>query len=148
MNKLKNKSLYRLIPIKVITFVVLALKNKKCHLSVDSVILFYIYTIIYSFKISFKPEWVSFFCWTYMLFWRMWKTKQLLVLSDLHSIFFLLSKTMSTSNCLVFHILQNYYRFGTTCEGVNHDWNVIIGWTIPLMTVGCVFNSVLLRPAC
>ncbi len=43
-------------------FVVLALKNKT--LSVDSVIVFYIYTIIYSFKFSFKPQWISFFCWT------------------------------------------------------------------------------------
>ncbi len=35
---------------------------KYCHLSVDSVIVFYIYTIIYSLKFSFKPEQVSFFC--------------------------------------------------------------------------------------
>ncbi len=37
-------------------FVVLTLKNKFGHLSVDSVIVFYINTIIYSLKISFKPE--------------------------------------------------------------------------------------------
>ncbi len=37
------------------------------------------------------------------------KTKQLLVLSDLHSIFFFLSKLMWTSNCLVFHLLQNIF---------------------------------------
>ncbi len=37
-------------------FVVLTLKNKLSHLSVDSVIVFYINTIIYSLKISFKPE--------------------------------------------------------------------------------------------
>ncbi len=64
-------------------FVVLTLKNKLCHLSVDSVIVFYINTIIYSLKISFKPEFLSsaeHTCW-------MWKTKQLLVLSDFHSIF-------------------------------------------------------------
>ncbi len=62
---------YRLIPIKVTVlffsvksselcflygFVVLTLKNKFGHLSVDSVIVFYINTIIYSLKISFKPE--------------------------------------------------------------------------------------------
>ncbi len=43
---------------------------------------------IYSQKICFKSEGVSFFCWTYMLFWRTWKSKELLVLSDIHRIFF------------------------------------------------------------
>ncbi len=35
------------------------------------------------------------------------ETKQLLVLSDVHSIFLFLSKSMWTSNCLVVHLLQN-----------------------------------------
>ncbi len=88
MNKSKNKTLYRLIPIKVTNFfsvksrelffifVVLTLKNTNSVICLSILSVFYIYTIIYSFKFSFKPEWVSFFCWTYMLFWRMWKTKQ------------------------------------------------------------------------
>ncbi len=79
MNKYKNKTLYRLIPIKEAVF--FSVKSSKlfflfafcffnikeykfCHLSVDSVIVFYIYTIIYSLKFSFKPEWISFFFWT------------------------------------------------------------------------------------
>ncbi len=33
-------------------------------MSVDYLIVFYIYTIIYSLKFSFKPEWVYFFYWT------------------------------------------------------------------------------------
>ncbi len=37
-------------------FFVLTLKNQLCHLSVDSVIVFYINTIIYSLKIRFEPE--------------------------------------------------------------------------------------------
>ncbi len=75
--KLRNIKIkhYRLIPIKVTVlfvsvksselcffsfcFVVLTLKNKLCHLSVDSAIVFYINTIIYSLKISFKPEFLS-----------------------------------------------------------------------------------------
>ncbi len=40
-------------------FVILTLNNTFCHLSVDSVIVFYINTIIYSLKISFKPEFLS-----------------------------------------------------------------------------------------
>ncbi len=40
-------------------FVLLTLKKKLCHLSVNSVIVFYINTIIYSLKISFKPEFLS-----------------------------------------------------------------------------------------
>ncbi len=43
---------------------------------------------------------------------------------------------------------RNEYRFGTTCEWVNNDRIVIVGWTIPLMTVGCMFNAVPLRPIC
>ncbi len=43
---------------------------------------------------------------------------------------------------------RNEYRFGTTWEWVNNDRNVIVGWTIPLMTVGCMFNTVPLRPIC
>ncbi len=93
-----------------------------------------------------------------MLFWRIWATKQLLVLSDFQSIFFLLLKSMWTSNCLVTHVFKNIlfcvqhkerneYRFGTTCEWVNNDRNEMLGWTIPLMTVGCMFSSVPLRPA-
>ncbi len=66
MNKYKNKTLYRLIPIKaaVLFFLskvasyffslcfVLALNNNN---SVDSVSVLY-YTIIYSLEFSFKPE--------------------------------------------------------------------------------------------
>ncbi len=68
MNKYKNKTLYRLIPIKAavlfflskvasyffsLCFVVLALNNN----NVDSVIVFlFYYTIVYSLEFSFKPE--------------------------------------------------------------------------------------------
>ncbi len=41
----------------------------------------------------------------------------------------------------------NEYRFGTTCEWVNNDRNYILGWTIPLITVGSMFCPVPLRPA-
>ncbi len=37
---------------------------------------------------------------------------------------------------------RNEYRFGTTCEWINTDRNNILGWTIPLMTVGSMFNTV------
>ncbi len=70
MNIYKNKTLYRLITIKVTVMFFseewrviyfslgfFSIKEYKfCHLSVDSVIVFYIYTIIYSFKFGFKPE--------------------------------------------------------------------------------------------
>ncbi len=70
MNIYKNKTLYRLITIKVtvmffseewrviyFSLSFFSIKEYKfCHLSVDSVIVFYIYTIIYSFKFGFKPE--------------------------------------------------------------------------------------------
>ncbi len=83
------------------------------------------------------------------LFLRVWETKQLLIPSDfifiyifiqLLYIFFLLSKSVGTSNCLVTHILQNIffvfstriknvYRFGTW-QWVNKDIIYIFGWTI------------------
>ncbi len=88
-------------------FVLLTLKKKLCHLSVNSVIVFYINTIIYSLKISFKPEFLSsaehicYFeecgkpnsCW-----------------SRVTSIVFFLYPTIQwTSNCLVTHILKNIF---------------------------------------
>ncbi len=69
MNKYKNKTL--LIPIKAAVFFLSRVESyffslafccfsnkeyKFCHMSVDSVIVFYIYTIIYSLTSSFKPE--------------------------------------------------------------------------------------------
>jgi len=50
----------------------------------------------------------------------MWVTKQLLVPSDFHSIFFLLWKSMGTSsNCLVTHILQNIFFYVQQKKEIN-----------------------------
>ncbi len=59
--------------------------------------MFYFYTFIYSLKSCFKPEFPSSAKQT--LFWRRWKTKQLLV----HSVW------LPTNNCLVTHLLQNIF---------------------------------------
>ncbi len=119
MNKYTNKTLYRFIPVKAavlfflsnvasyffsLCFVVLALNNNNY---VDSVTVFY---IIPSFthlslvlnlneflssaecKCYFEEQGKPNSCW-----------------SSVTSIFSLLSKSTWTSNCLVFHILQNIF---------------------------------------
>ncbi len=57
--------------------------------------------------------------------------KKLLVHSDLHII-------------IIFFFINT--GLGQR-EWVNNDRNKILAWTIPLMTVGCMFSSVPLRPA-
>ncbi len=114
MNKYKNKSLYRLIPIKVtiifqsrvvsyffLCFVVLTLNNKNSVICLLILSVFYSNAIIYSLKISFKPEFLSSAehkcylnsCW-----------------STVTSIVFFFYPTIKwTSNCLITHILQNIF---------------------------------------
>ncbi len=50
MNKYKNKTLYRLIPIKVTIF--FSVKSRVIFYRLSILSVFYIYTIIYSLKIS------------------------------------------------------------------------------------------------
>ncbi len=170
MNKYKNKTLYRLIPIKAailfflskvasyffsLCFVVLALNYNN---SVDSVIVFYIIPsfthsslvlnlngIVSSaehkcyFREGGKPNcfWSSV---TYIVFFSFYQS-QCGPATVWFSTFFKIP----------------YFVFSTRKKGIQvwdnmwvskyNDRNTIVGWTIPLMTVGCMFSSVPLRPA-
>ncbi len=91
-----------------------------------------------------------------MLFWGTRTTKQLLILGDFQIVPTIkvnvdqqLFGYPDSPKYLILCSAQerNEYRFGTTWEWVNNDRNVIVGWTIPLMTFGCMFNTVPLRAA-
>ncbi len=87
MNKYKDKTLYRLIPIKAIVYLYFFVKSREFFFSLfvfccfniknkNSVIVFYIYTIIYS-KLVLHLLNIN-------AILRRWETKKLLVHSDLH----------------------------------------------------------------
>ncbi len=72
-----------------------------------------------------QVEWVFFFRWTQKkIFWRLWEAKHQWFT---HFIFFLQSKLVGTSNCLVAHIHQNIFFCAqhkteiNTCL-IQHDW--------------------------
>ncbi len=79
------------------------------------------------------------------------------ILKNVCNPFFLLSKSVGTSNCLLTQILQNIfcvqdkntnqYRFGTTRHRVNNDRIKNVGRTIPLMKIGSIISPVPLKPA-
>ncbi len=99
---------------------------------------FYFYTIIYSEVVLYLSEFLSSTeCKCY--FEEQGKPNS--CWSSVTSIFSFLAKSMWTSNCLVTQIHQNILF----C--VQHKKH-ILGWIIPLMTVGCMFNTVPLRPIC
>ncbi len=99
--------------------------------------------IIYSPLGYSKPAWVSFFCWTQKkIFWRIWITKQLMVLFFFHSMEINTMEVKGDINFFSFFLpppppLSSKYLLLCSTEQtsrgwVNDDRIFIFGWTIPL----------------
>jgi len=84
-----------------------------------------------------KPLWVSFFCWTQKIIWRMLVTRQLLDPIDFHC--------RKVSGCCQLSGYQQSSKYLLLCSTKERDSNdtiFILGWTIPLTlclkdTVNC-----------
>ncbi len=88
------------------------------------------YSVIIYSPSSSKPVWISLFCWTQRkIFWRMWEIELFWGTIDFapkEPAYKLSSKYLSVCSAEQRHS----YRFGTTWGWVNHDRNVIFGWTL------------------
>jgi len=92
--------------------------------------------IIYLLSSSYKPVWISFFCWTQkknMVKQKLdrprWLPKYKTM--EINGVHQLLSFQHSSKFIFCAQKERNEYRFGITWEWVNYDRIFIFGWTVP-----------------
>ncbi len=163
MNKYKNKTLYRLIPIKSAVlffqskvesyfFFVLALNNN------NSVIVFYIIPLFtHSSLVLNLSEFLS--SAEHKLYFKEGGKANSFWSSVTYTVFFSFYQSQCGPAAVWFSTFFKipYFVFSTRKKEIlvwdnmwvskYNDRKTIVGWTIPLMTVGCMFSSVTLRPA-